>query len=362
MILLLPAHRLFTFLLFGGTYFFLGALMAQVGGISAYEFLNLPNSATVAAMGGHHIALQDDDLSLAARNPALLNPAMNRRLALSHAFHPAGISNSYLAYGLDRPELKMSFHAGLQFTDYGGDLVRRDLTGQDIGTFSAADYALTVGAARRIEERLTVGANLKLINSQLADYNSFGIGADLGVHYRDTSGRFGISIVARNVGWQLGRYNGSAGDREPFPYELQVGLNRELEHLPFRFSIIYRYLDRWNVLYDDPNAEDESLFLLLDEETTGRSAGAIWFDNFFRHFVINGEFMLGKSRNFRIRFGYNHGVRQELRLTDFRSLAGFSGGFAFSVRRFRIAYGRTTYHIGGGINQLGIDVDLSRGR
>ncbi|MEL6274840.1 MAG: type IX secretion system protein PorQ, partial [Bacteroidota bacterium] len=338
---------------------FITTLSAQIGGISAYEFLNLPNSATVAAMGGHHIALQDDDLSLAARNPALLNKLMDQKLAISHAFHPAGISNSYLAFAKYRKPLKMTFQASLQYTSYGNDLIRRDATGQEQGTFSANDYALTVGASRRFEGRFTIGANLKLINSQLADFNSFGLAGDLGVHYRDTSGRFGISILARNIGTQLSQYDASSG-REPLPYELQIGINRELEHLPFRFSIIYRYLNRWNVLYDDPNARDQSIFIGFDNQESERSAGAIWFDNFFRHFVFNGELMVGKQRNLRLRFGYNHGLRRELSLVDYRSLAGYSLGFALRVKRFQIAYGRTTYHIGGGINQLGLDLDLRK--
>ena len=115
---------------------FPAALGAQLGGISAYEFLNLPNSATVAAMGGHHIALRNEDLSLAARNPSLLNPAMDGRVSLSHAFHPAGISNSYLGYGYEKAEWKTTFQAGLQYVNYGDDLIRRDVTGQDLGSFN----------------------------------------------------------------------------------------------------------------------------------------------------------------------------------------------------------------------------------
>lgn len=341
--------------------FFPAFVSAQVGGISAYEFLNLPNSATVAALGGHHIALRDDDLSLAARNPSLLNASMNRRLAISHAFHPAGISNSYLAYGYHREDWKTTFQAGLQYVSYGDDLVRRDVTGQALGTFSANDYALTIGAARSIEDRLSVGANLKIVSSQLADYQSFGLASDLALHYRDTTGRFGITLLARNIGLQFGQYDPLSG-REPLPFELQLGLTRELEHLPFRFSIIYRYLDRWNILYDDPNAVDASTLVNFDGGPTERSAGAIWFDNFFRHFVFNGELMVGKQRNLRLRFGYNHGVRRELSLSDFRSLAGWSGGFALRIKRFSIAYGRTIYHIGGGINQLGLDIDLTKRR
>jgi hypothetical protein len=332
-------------------------LSAQVGGIAAYEFLNLPNSATIAGMGGHHIALMDDDLSLATRNPSLLNPLMDRRFALSHAFHPAGISNSALAYADYREDLKMTFQGGLQFASYGGDLVRRDNTGQAQGTFSASDFALTVGAARSFENRLSVGANLKVISSQLAGYSSVGLATDLAVHYRDTSGRFGITFLVRNAGTQISRYDETSGS-EPLPFEIQLGINRQLKYLPFRYSIIYRYLDRWNILYDDPDQENESIFTALGEEQTTRGAGAVFIDNLARHIVLNGELMIGKNRNLRIRGGYNHGLRRELRLTDFRSGAGFSFGFALRTRRFSIAYGRTTYHIGGGVNQLGLDFGL----
>ncbi|MCP9234989.1 type IX secretion system protein PorQ [Lewinella sp. JB7] len=332
--------------------------LAQIGGISAYEFLNLPNSATVAAMGGHHMAHMDDDLTLAARNPSLLNEAMDSRIVLSHAFLPAGINNSYLAYARHREDLRTTFQAGLQYVGYGNDLIRRDPTGQDLGTFSAADFALTVGAARQIEERLSVGANLKIIASQLAGYGSLGLGLDAGVHYRDTSGRFQISLLARNFGRQLSHYSGTSG-REPMPFELQLGITRELRYLPFRFSVIYRYLDRWNVLYDDPTVEDNfTLQLIGEEQTGGRGAGAVFLDNFARHFVINGELLIGKHRNLRVRAGYNHGLRRELRLSDFRSGAGYSFGVEWQTRRFRIAYGRGTYHLAGGVNQLGVGVEI----
>lgn len=339
--------------------FFAPALNAQVGGIAAYEFLNLPNSATVAGMGGHHIALMDDDLSLALRNPSLLNPRMDKKFALSHAFHPAGISNSSLAYGTYREKQQMTFQAGLQYAGYGGDLTRRDNTGQALGTFSASDYALTVGAARQFEKRLSVGANLKLVSSQLAGFNSLAIAADAGLHYIDTSGLFGISLVARNFGRQFSKYD-PLSDREPMPFELQIGINKELRYLPFRFSLIYRYLDRWNVLFDDPNAENQPVLLAFGDEVTQRSAGSLLLDNFARHLVFNGELMIGKKRNIRARFGYNHGIQRELRLTDFRSGAGYTYGFAWRTKRFSIAYGRTTYHLGGGINQLGLDFGLGK--
>ena len=331
--------------------------LAQVGGISAYEFLNLPQSAGLTALGGHQIAVIDDDVTLAARNPALLNPEMDGAVSLSHAFLPGGINHSFLSYARHEADLATTFAAGLQYVGYG-DLVRRDPTGQNLGTFQASDYALTLGAARTFEDRLSVGAAAKVVASQLAGYSSVGVAFDAAVHYRDTTGRFGITLLARNFGRQLTRFSDAAG-REPMPFELQVGLSRELKYLPFRFSVTYRYLDRWNVLYDDPDAVDD--FQIIGVEGTvdqERGPGAIFFDNLARHFVFGGELLLGRQRNFRLRVGYNHGLRRELRLSDFRSAAGYSFGFGWYTRRFNLAYGRGTYHLGGGVNHLTIGTRL----
>jgi hypothetical protein len=139
------------------------------------------------------------------------------------------------------------------------------------------------------------------------------------------------------------------------PFELQLGLSGELKYLPFRFSVLYRYLDRWDILYNDPDAVDNFTLIPLDgDQNTEQGAGTLFFDNLARHFVFSGELFIGKQRNLRARIGYNHGLRRELRLTDFRSGAGYSFGFAWNTKRFSLAYGRGTYHLGGGVNQLGV--------
>ena len=62
--------------------------------------------------------------------------------------------------------------------------------------------------------------------------------------------------------------------------------------------------------------------------------GVDFFDNFFRHFVFNGEFLFGKTESFRLRLGYNHLRRKELSLENQFSLSGFSFGVGFKVSKF----------------------------
>jgi len=331
----------------------LTTLTAQVGGLFTYEFLNFAHSARVGALGGTHIAIMDDDINLAATNPALLNPEMHQQLSFSHAFHPADINYGYVAGGMHHDRLNTTFHLGVRYVNYG-DFDLTNVQGITEGTFKAAEYGVTLGAGAQLAERIRGGVNLRFISSQLETYASIGLAADASLLYQDTAKNFTFTFVARNMGYQLSTYRD--GNNEPLPFELQLGISKRLRYLPFQFSIIYRYLDRWNVLYDDPNSEEDVLF--LGDIDTERSASSLWFDNFARHFVLNGELFIGAKDNFRLRLGYSHLLRKEMILSEYRSLAGFTFGLGLKINRFRLDYGRTTFHLAGGANQLSISTNI----
>ena len=326
---------------------------AQLGGNHTFEFLNLTASARVAALGGNLITVRDDDAGLAYHNPAALNSEMHHQLAFSHAFHLAGINHGYASYAHHSTPWNMTFHGGIQYSSYG-DFVERDVFGNDLGTFKAAEYALTLGAARTVYDRLALGANLKVISSQLAGYNSFGLSADLAAMYFDTAKQVTTTVVFKNIGAQLRTFR--PDNQEPIPFEIQVGISKRLRYLPFRFSIIYHNMQRWNILYDDPNSEETTLF--FGDVQTERSDAAIFADNLFRHFIFNGELLIGARENFRLRFGYNHFMRKELSVDNFSSLAGFTYGFGLKINRFRVDFGHTTFHLAGGLNQFTISTNL----
>jgi hypothetical protein len=328
-------------------------LYAQIGGLHTYEFMNLSPSARITALGGNLITVRDDDANLALVNPAALNPSMHQQISINHSFHVAGISHGFASYAHDWSGAGITSHFGVQYVNYG-DFTETNEFGEEIGSFQAAEYAINLGAGRQVAERLAVGANLKAITSQLESYSSFGLGMDAAATYFDTSRNIVATMVFRNMGRQLSYFRD--GDPEPLPFEIQVGVSKKLRYLPFRFSIIYRHLNRWNILYDDPNAEPSVLF--LGEEQTEDSEASIWFDNFFRHFVFNGEFLIGPRENFRLRVGYNHFMRRELTVDNFGSLAGFSFGVGFKVSRFRIDYGHQSFHLGGGLNHFSISTSI----
>lgn len=328
---------------------------AQIGGDQVYEFVNLSNSARITALGGNLITVSDDDVNLAYANPANLNEKMHRQLTVNSQFlfSGTGIWTGYVGYGHHWEAKDLTFHAGLQFVDYG-TFQGTDEAGVFTNEFEAAEYALVLGVSKQLSERLWVGANFKNIFSNLESYASYGMGLDLAANYKNETSKLQLSLVVKNIGAQISTYE---AERSPIPFEAQIGLSKQLDRLPFRFSIIYHHLNRWNILYDDPNSEED--ILIIGGNNQGRTNAQIWLDNFFRHFIFNGEFLFGKNENMRLRLGYNVQRRGELSIDGVRSLAGFSFGAGFKVKRFRIDYGRSYYHIAGATNHIGISTSLN---
>lgn len=324
-------------------------LQAQIGGNNVYEFLNFPSSARMAALGDHLITVKDADVSLAYANPSVLNKQMHQQLSFNHSFLMDGISHGYAGYGHHLDKHDLTIHGGMQYVSYG-TFSLTDEFGNINGDFKAGEYALTLGVGKQLYEKLSIGANLKFISSQLESYNSLGISGDVGATYQDTSSNLAFSLLFRNIGTQLSTYVPNV--REDLPYEVQLGLSKRLKYLPFRFSIIYRYLNRWNILYDAPNTQEDSFF--IDDADSSNPQ----LTNFFRHFVFNGEFLFGKAENFRLRVGYNVLRAQELKVSNLRSLAGFSFGVGFKVNRFRVDYGQGVFHLAGSMNFVSIATNL----
>ena len=325
---------------------------AQIGGKRSFEFLRLPTSGRISALGGSIIATADDDINLALANPATLNEATNKAISINYNFHFAGINNGHAAYGFPIEKLGINAHISSTFINYG-EFIAADEVGQQTGTFNASESALTFGASKIINERIVLGTNIKFASSAFEQYGANGLLADLGAIYSTNEGRTKIAAVFQNFGVELARLN---GNRYGTPYDVQVGLSNRLKYMPFRFSVILHRLHRWGIRYDDPNFR-EVTNLFEEEESTSPLKGGV--DNFFRHLIFNGEFLIGKNENFRLRGGYNHLRRAELSLSQFRSLAGFSLGFGIKINKFRIDYGVGYHHLAGGTNHLSISTNLN---
>ncbi len=328
---------------------------AQVGGSDNYRFLMLPNSARLTALGSVNVSAPTDDIGIAVFNPAILNESHHQSLMFSHQFYHAGIQNGYFAYSHHiGGRHDITLHTGFQYISYG-DFLWTDEFDQQLGNFSAGEFAWTVGGSFQLYERLRLGMNSKLINSSLDDFNSYAMGLDFGAHYMIDE-TFWLGLTVLNAGFVLQSYTETGGER--LPYDVRLGLSKKLNKAPIRFSVSAHNLHRWNLMYDNPESEERNT--LFQDEVPEPNRFSQMTENFFRHLVFGVEILVGKQENFKVFAAYNHFRNRELSVLNFRSFTGFSGGFAFRVKQFEIGYGFGTYHLAGSAHQLTISTNLTR--
>ncbi len=310
-------------------------------------------NARLTALGGHQITLVDGDVGLALQNPAVSNAKMQHQLAINHNFHFAGISHGNVAFAKSLDSLAIDLHAAFSYVDYGS-FQAADAIGNISGEFTAGEMAFIVGAGKQLNERIRAGVNLKILSANFESYGSFGLGLDLGLHYSKPGSLSSWALVLRNIGSEL---SAVVDDKRALPLDLQLGFSKRLEHLPFRFTIIAQQLQQWYIRYDDPDRDRQVDFTGQVTEVSGFSKGV---DNFFRHLIFSGEFLIGSREQFRLRMAYNHLRRQEMRLSNFRSLAGFSFGFGFNIKSIKFDYGLGYYHLAGATNHLSLSLNMDR--
>ncbi len=325
---------------------------SQIGGTTGYQFLEQPISARIAALGGNTAAINDNDLNIGFVNPSLINSGMDNSLALNYINFFTGTNYSSVQYA-NTFKKAGSFMATLQYMDYG-KIDYADENGNLGGTFGAYDMAITIGWGRQLDSSFSIGAAAKLIYSSYESYNSFGMAVDVGGTYETKSG-WTMSLVARNLGMQLTTYVPNS-DRSPLPFDLQYAVSKRLDHVPFRFSLIYDHIEKWDLTYYDP-ANPSDGFDPVTGEPINKDGFSKFADQLMRHMIIGTELYIGK--NLVLRGGYNYRRRQEMKIDDRTAMVGFSWGFGVRIYKFRINYSRVTYSLAGSPNYLTIAFDLN---
>lgn len=325
---------------------------SQIGGRSTYQFLDLPNAARVASLGGNVIAIQDNDLNLVFHNPSLLNREMSDNLVINYINYFSDVNFGYVSYA-KHLEKYGTFAAGLHYINYG-KFDEADYTGQIIGEFTAADYSLNLMYSLPLDTNFTIGGNLKTIYSSYYQYFSSGVALDAGITYNNYR-NLTAALVIKNLGSQIKPYR--EGNYEPMPFDIQLGVSKRLGHAPFRFSVLAQNLTNFKMRYELPQSEND--ITQFDNDTIVKERKFVKAaDELGRHFIFGAEFI--PIENFFVRFGYNYQRRKEMQLTTRAKLTGFSFGLGLRVSKFHISYGLATYHLAGASHHFSLSTDLSK--
>lgn len=318
---------------------------SQTGGEGVYQFLDVPVTARLTALGGSQAGLADNDLNLLFGNPATLNDAMSRHLTFNVAPYMADITSGAVAYAHHLASMG-TFAVGIRYMLYGS-FIRTDEAGVELGTFKANDYALMVTWSRAFGPRWRGAFTLKPIVSHLENYQSFGLAVDAGVMYVTDDGLFSAGLILKNLGSQVTSYHNDDTPEALFP-NLQAGFSIKPEHAPFRFSLGLNDLLSWN--YRSGEYIGSGHRFAVDSDMS-------FGEKLARHAIVGIEFMPAKS--FYVAAGYNHARRAALKGATKLGSSGFSWGAGFKVYKFHVAYGSARYHMGGRTNYFSLSTNFS---
>jgi hypothetical protein len=323
------------------------SISAQQGGESLFGILHLTPSARMNALGGHQVALSDNDPSLALYNPALADSSLHKSVSLGFSPYIADINYSYGSFAYNLPGTG-TFFGGINHLGYG-DMIMADENGEIQGSFGASETVVFLGYSKKLSPQLTAGLTFKPVFSTIETYNSWGIAFDAGMHYSHPNGRFHAGALLRNGGRQISTYGETSA--ESLPPDLQVGFSTQLAHAPFRFSVTARDLLSGSLDYEVP--ENECGINVPQPQ----SANAGFGDLLLRHLIFGVEFL--PSNNFYVAAGLNPRRRQELKVDSKVSTVGYSWGFGFRVYKFHFAYSSARYHLASSSNHFSITTNIS---
>ncbi|MBQ0057876.1 MAG: type IX secretion system protein PorQ [Bacteroidales bacterium] len=282
------------------------ALPQEVG---EYGFLELPVSAHSAALGGTAISIVEPDASLADQNPALLCPQMDGQVMMSYMNYVSDINLGYAGYTRSLNE-HGAWQASVRYVSYG-EFDGYDEYGNHTGSFGAKDVALQFGVGYPISDNWRAGVSARAVISSYDTYSAFALGVDAGLNYYDETVGRSISMVVSNLGGQLKSLDGR---RCQMPTQLSLAVSKEVEHLPFCFTMTACRLLDWDSEYYNGKGEI-SKYSGGEQILTHLLLGAEWIasDNFYvaaaysyrrqREFSGQGGFLRGLSMGAGINFG-----------------------------------------------------------
>ncbi|MBE7172530.1 MAG: type IX secretion system protein PorQ [Williamsia sp.] len=334
--------------------FFLLFLLAYadaqtLGGSSVFNFVKLPNTPQLTALGGINVSAITQDVGMGFNNPSLLRPGEHGQFSAVFNSMYAGIKNYHAMMDYYHQKTATNFAAGIVYFDYG-TLSQTDAGGNVEGNFHPSDYVAQLSAARKYETKWYYGATLKFLHSNYGLYRSSGLALDIGTAYFDSAKGFQASLVAKNMGVQIRKYAGSSGDELPF--DLQLGISKKLLHAPLQFSITAHHLHRFNILYRDTLFNNQNGF------DQGKAPGGDVVEKLFQHIVFATQLYVGDKLE--ITGAYNHLRRTELNIANAANgLNGFSLGIGVLFQKIQLRYARAYYQSTRAYNQLGINLQLN---
>ena len=323
---------------------FTGGIGQTLGGNSTFSFLRMQLHPQAASLGGRNISMIEGDLGLVSENPAQLSKSHHSVISSNFIFLAPSITGLYGVGAYHWKKTATTISLGLQHNLYGSQ-AQTDASGLIMGEFRAYDQMVGASASRSYGKHWKYGTTLKFINSIYGPYSSQAIAADAGLTYYDEERKLKMGFVAKNMGTQIRTFSGSGED---LPFDMLIGVTKQLAKAPLRFSVTAQRLHQSNILYND------TLFMA---ENYGRQEKNGLGAKIMSHLILGSDILIGDRLVFSV--GYNVLRRREFRIRNLASgLSGISYGFQLNLQRLKFYFSRAHYQTSLSQNQVSISFRL----
>lgn len=300
-----------------------------LGGSSSFNFLRLQLHPQAGALGGRNVSQFGADLGMLSENPSLLRKVHHSTVSANFTSLAPSVTGLYAAGAFHLKKMATTVALGITHLGYG-EQPETDASGNILGTFQAYDQLLGVTVSRKYNKKWYYGSTLKFINSRYGAYASQGLALDMGLNYDDEERMIQFGFAAKNMGVQIKSYSNG---KEDLPFDLVVGMTKQLEKAPIRFSLTGQRMHQFDLLYNDT---------LFNETNFGSQPPTSLGTKIFSHLVLGADILVGEK--IVLTGGYNVLRRRELRIQNIASgLTGLSYGFNLHLQRLRFYYARTHY-------------------
>lgn len=198
-------------------------------GRTGAQFLKINPSARAAGMAGVFAGLADDAFAMYS-NPAGLAKLEKTELAATYMRYFADINYGFIGYASQVKDIGV-FGFGYTYLSVT-DIDKRGLTDTKLGSFNARDTSLAVSFGKKdvfpaLIEHMSVGASLKVINSEIDTTIAYTAALDLAAAYSPVE-KLNTCLVLQNI---------SPGIKfkevtDPLPLNLRLGVSYQvLENL-----------------------------------------------------------------------------------------------------------------------------------
>ncbi len=206
---------------------------ADEGVSSAFSFLKIGKGAKPVSMGEAYTALAND-VNAVYWNPGGLGEIKKQEVMASYLKYVVDINSGYFGYVL--PLSRGGLGIGVTYLDYGKieSTTEEDPTGENTAYYRPYDISAVIGYGRKINEKISLGVNLKGICENIDGYTAQGVAIDLGMLYDLPVEDLILGFTVKNLGVQTKAF---IEEKHDLPLVCNLGLGYMLLSNSFRLGL-----------------------------------------------------------------------------------------------------------------------------